>query len=135
MSRVQYSLASLFELTLALAAYVAGMMHILVATPQQPYWKGGTTMLVTWLVLCIVYLRRRCVPALLVLYAATGIAGLAAIEALRGPSPGVFPVKLAAAVPPACLVGMFLSFPALIVIGEPSVGGVSCSNIMQRPLL
>ena len=119
MPRVQYSLGSLFELTLALSAYLAAIA-VLVHGPGSMSPRIATTLCVSWAILLVVYLRRRYVAmvvihafcAVLMLPSLVGALDLAfsSDEALRDGFRDHFH-----AFAMACLSGTFLSFPVFVV--------------------
>lgn len=119
MPRVQYSLASLFELTLALAAFLPSVTLLLGDNAMSP--RAAATAIGCWLVLLGLYLRRRYV-AVAVIHAFFVILSPIALAdyevwTMRGPeiARGFF-----FAIACACLLGTVLGFPVFVIrlLGE-----------------
>jgi len=121
MPRVQYSLASLFELTLGFAAFLSSLaVSLHKGSPVDPrvVWVIG------WLILCTVYRRQRARGVMLL----NGVGAIVlgpyfVLSWLLWSSRGIFGLEVpphvlahfGTAVGLACFGGTLVSFPAFVV--------------------
>ena len=134
MPRAQYSLASLFGLTVACGAYLS-TLTVLARLQWSGHlsWQPTSALIVAWLVLTVFYIRRDARVIVVLHCLALAIAGVclpfviaAYGEQLGGTSPRTSPGSIAGdVVALSCAAGTLFSLPAfvwnLLVLGARSI--------------